>query len=131
MDIYAGNLPYAMTDDDLRDVFSPFGEVSSAKIIMDRETGRSKGFGFVTMADDSAAETAIEQLNGTEIEGRAIRVNHSSTERGGGGGGGGGFRGKREGGGGGGFRGKREGGGGPRGGGGGFRGRDRRPRDEY
>jgi len=122
MDIYAGNLPYSTTDDELRDLFAPFGEVTSAKIIMDRETGRSKGFGFVTMSDDNAANTAIEQLNGQEVEGRALRVNFSTTGPGqrGGGGGGGGFR-PRGGGGGGGGRRDYGGGGDRRGGGGGGR----------
>jgi len=73
--IYAGNLSYKMTDDSLQQVFSPFGEVASAKIIKDRDSGRSKGFGFVEMVNESEAQAAIDKLNGSEVDGRNIKVN--------------------------------------------------------
>ncbi len=73
--IYVGNLSYRMTDDELRNSFSPFGEVTSARIIMDRDTGRSKGFGFVEMPDDAQAQEAITKLDGNEVEGRSLKVN--------------------------------------------------------
>jgi len=75
--IYVGNLSYQLTDDELRDAFQSYGEVASAKIIMDRDTGRSKGFGFVEMPDDGAAEEAIKQLDGQSLGGRNIRVNEA------------------------------------------------------
>ncbi|SIT30843.1 RNA recognition motif. (a.k.a. RRM, RBD, or RNP domain) [Filimonas lacunae] len=119
MNIYVGNLNWSMTSDELYNLFSPFGEVASAKIITDKfNNNRSKGFGFVEMPDNEAARTAISQLNETDIDGRKIVVNESAPraegEGGGykkksfGGGGGGGFN--RGGGGGGGFN--RGGGGG-------------------
>ncbi len=74
--IYVGNLPFAFKDNDLAELFETVGQVQSAKIITDRDTGRSKGFGFVEM-EDSEAINAIEQLNGHEISGRPIRVNES------------------------------------------------------
>jgi len=77
MNIYVGNLAYSVTDDELRDAFAAFGEVSRASVIMDRDTGRSKGFGFVEMPDDAAAETAIKELNEKPIGGRNIRVNEA------------------------------------------------------
>ncbi len=77
MNIYVGNLSYRMSDSDLEKVFAKFGEVKSAKVIMDRETGRSKGFGFVEMMTDLAGNEAIESLNGSEIEGRSLRVNEA------------------------------------------------------
>jgi len=77
MNIYVGNLSYRMDDGELRGVFEEFGEVSSARIINDRETGRSKGFGFVEMPDEASANEAIEALNGKEIAGRNIRVNEA------------------------------------------------------
>jgi RNA recognition motif-containing protein len=77
MNIYVGNLSYRMDDGELREVFEEFGEVSSARIINDRETGRSKGFGFVEMPDDNAANNAIEALNGKEVSGRNLRVNEA------------------------------------------------------
>lgn len=77
MNIYVGNLSYEMTDDDLLEAFAPFGEVISAKIINDRETGRSKGFGFVEMADKNQGEAAIEQLNGQDLKGRPLKVNEA------------------------------------------------------
>jgi RNA recognition motif-containing protein len=108
MNLYVGNLAYSMRDDDLHALFATHGEVDSARIIMDRASGRSKGFGFVEMSDEEAAKAAIEALNGTEVDGRNVVVNEArpreerrSNNRGGG------------------FR------GGNRGGGGGFRGGDR------
>ena len=77
MNIYVGNLAYAVTEDELREAFSAFGEVSRANVIMDRDTGRSKGFGFVEMPDDSQAEAAINGLNDTPLSGRSIRVNEA------------------------------------------------------
>ena len=102
MNIFVGSLPYQLEEADLKALFEAYGEVSSAKIIMDRETGRSKGFGFVEMADDESAQTAIDALNKSEVNGRTIAVSQAenkkpSTDRrpGGGGGfnrgGGGGF----------------------------------------
>ena len=77
MNIYVGNLSYGMSEDELRDAFGAFGEVSSVKILMDRETGRSRGFGFVEMPNQSEAETAIAQLNGKDVGGRALRINEA------------------------------------------------------
>lgn len=77
MDIYVGNLPYDASDSDLQQLFEKFGTVSSARVVSDRETGRSKGFGFVEMNDRAEAEKAIEGTNGTEMNGRALRVNES------------------------------------------------------
>ena len=89
--VFVGNLSYQTTDSDLNDLFSQFGEVESVSIITDRDTGRSKGFGFVAMGDESA-EKAISQLNGTELNGRALTVNEArpmvKRDFGGGGGGG-------------------------------------------
>lgn len=73
--IYVGNLPYSVTDSSLEGNFSEFGNVTSAKVMMDRETGRSKGFGFVEMASAEAAQAAISGLNGMAVDGRAIVVN--------------------------------------------------------
>jgi RNA recognition motif-containing protein len=100
MNIYVSNLSFHTTDDDLQNMFSKFGEVTSAKVIMDRETGRSRGFGFVEMSGDKEAKEAMAALNNKEIEGRAIAVSEarekqprtgggggSSFSRGGGGGG--------------------------------------------
>lgn len=75
--LYVGNLSYSMDDQSLADLFSAFGTVESAKIIMDRESGRSKGFAFVEMASDSDAEAAISKLNGTEQSGRSINVSEA------------------------------------------------------
>ena len=75
MNIYVSNLPFAVADEDLRSYFAEYGEVASAKIIMDKYTNRSKGFGFVEMTDDAAAEKAIAELNGATVEGRQIKVN--------------------------------------------------------
>ncbi len=128
MDIYVGNLAYSTNDESLRSAFSVYGEVASARVVSDRMTGRSKGFGFVEMPDRAQAQSAIDALNGKELDGRTLRVNESQPkpreERGGAGGGGGGFRGGA-GGGGGGFGGGRGGAGGGRGGAGG-RGGERR-----
>ena len=72
--LYVGNLSYSVRNQELTDLFSPYGEVVEANVITDRDTGRSKGFGFVEMADDAAASKAIEEMDGKEIEGRALRV---------------------------------------------------------
>jgi RNA recognition motif-containing protein len=77
MNIYVGNLSYGMSEDELRDAFGAFGEVSSVKILMDRETGRSRGFGFVEMPNQGEAEKAIAQLNGKDVGGRALRINEA------------------------------------------------------
>ncbi|HEX7047259.1 MAG TPA: RNA-binding protein [Gammaproteobacteria bacterium] len=77
MNIYVGNLPYRMTDDELRDLFAPFGEVTSAKIIKDKMTDRSKGFGFVEMSDKAAGEKAVSEVNGKDIGGRPLHVNEA------------------------------------------------------
>ncbi|WP_259066735.1 RNA recognition motif domain-containing protein [Mucilaginibacter sp. X4EP1] len=121
MNIFVGSLPFSLEEADLRELFEAYGEVSTVKLISDRETGRSKGFGFVEMPDDESAQKAITGLNGAEVKGRSIAVSQAeekkpSDRRGGGGGyGGGGNRG-----GGGGYG----GGGGNRGGGGGGYSRD-------
>ncbi|KAH6811893.1 cold [Perilla frutescens var. frutescens] len=140
---FVGGLAWATTDQSLEHAFSQFGEVIESKIINDRETGRSRGFGFVTFKDEQAMRDAIEGMNGQDLDGRNITVNEAQSRgSGGGGGGGGGFRGPRRegggyggdgggygrreggyGGGGGGGYGRREGGyggGGGRGGGGGY-----------
>ena len=130
--LYVGNLPYSVRDSDLEQSFGQFGSVTSAKVMMERDTGRSKGFGFVEMGSDAEAQAAIEGMNGAPLGGRSLVVNEARPmeprpPRSGGFGGGreGGFGGGREGGGGG-FRspyggggaggGRREGGGGGRGG---------------
>jgi RNA recognition motif-containing protein len=77
MNIYVGNLPYSLTEDDLKAAFSDFGEVSSASIIMDKMSGQSKGFGFVEMPDDSEADQAIKALNESALNGRNIKVNQA------------------------------------------------------
>jgi len=128
MNIYVGNINFQLRNEDLFNLFSQFGEVSSAKIISDRETGRSKGFGFVEMDNAEEGQKAIASLNEFEVMGRKLIVNEAKPQdRQGGQGGGGGFR-RRNfgngGGGGGGFRGNGGGGGGYRGNGGGG-GRDR------
>ena len=97
MDIYVGNLAYSTNDDILRDAFAAYGEVASARVVSDRMTGRSKGFGFVEMPDRAQAQAAIDGLNGKDLDGRALRVNESQPKpreerRGGGGGGRGGER---------------------------------------
>lgn len=98
--LYVGNLPFSATDESLMSTFSQCGSVESVKIITDRDTGRSKGFGFVEMSNDNEAAAAISKLNGADYEGRAMTVNEARPmaprdNRGGGGGGGGGFRGGR------------------------------------
>jgi RNA recognition motif-containing protein len=75
--LFVGGLNWKTTDDGLRAAFESFGEISEAKVIMDRETGRSRGFGFVSFPDDAAAAKAINEMNGTELEGRAIQVNEA------------------------------------------------------
>jgi cold-inducible RNA-binding protein len=130
--LYVGNLPYSVRDEDLQQSFGAFGRVSSAKVMMERDTGRSKGFGFVEMGSDAEAQQAIAGMNGQSLGGRSLVVNEARPmearppRSGGGGFGGGGGGGRREGGGGGfggggnegGFRspygnmGRREGGGG-------------------
>lgn len=99
--LYVGNLSYDMTEPDLTQLFSQHGQVASVQIIMDRDTGRSKGFAFVEMASDQDAQNAIQALNGTMSNGRALNVNEARPKPAGGGGGGG----RRDGGGGGGGRG--------------------------
>ncbi|WP_312130370.1 RNA recognition motif domain-containing protein [Diaphorobacter nitroreducens] len=136
--LYVGNLPYSVRDQDLEQAFSQFGAVTSAKVMMERDTGRSKGFGFVEMGSDAEAQEAINGMNGQSLGGRSIVVNEARPMEarpprsgGGFGGGGGGYGGGRSGGGGGyggGGGGRSEGGfrspygSGPRGGGGGGRG---------
>src|SRR5436190_16920092 len=119
--LYVGNLSYNTTGSDLEQLFAAHGQVSSAEVIADRDTGRSKGFGFVQMGSDAEAQAAIAALNGKEFDGRALTVNEAKPREDrprGGGGGGGGYGGGRGGGGGGG-----RGGYGGGGGGGGGRGR--------
>lgn len=124
LNLYVGNLPYSMNDQELNDLFSQVGEVQSARVMNDRETGRSRGFGFVEMKNEDEGRDAIEKLNGTDCDGRALVVNEARPREerprsggfGGGGGGRGGF------GGGGGNRGGGGGGRGGFGGGGGNRG---------
>lgn len=77
MNIYVGNLSWNTGDNDLRDAFEAFGEVSTAKVVMDRESGRSRGFGFVEMSDDGAARAAIEGMNDKDLQGRTLRVNEA------------------------------------------------------
>ena len=130
MNIYVGNLSWSMTDDDLSNLFSQYGSVTSAKILKEKNTGRSKGFGFVEMEDDEAAKTAIATLNESEVQGRKLIVNESQPrpegggykKSGGGGYGGGGGRSSGGGyGGGGGGRSSGGGYGGGSGGGGGYK----------
>jgi hypothetical protein len=142
--LYVGNLPYSVRDSDLEQAFSQFGGVTSAKVMMERDTGRSKGFGFVEMGSDAEAQAAINGMNGQPLGGRSVVVNEARPMEsrpprtggyggggggggygggggGGYGGGGGGGGGRREGGGGGGYGGRGGGGGGGGGGDGGFR----------
>ncbi len=88
--LYVGNLAWAVSDQDLRDLFSEAGKVDSSQVIVDRETNRSRGFGFVEMASDEDAEAAVKKFNGRDLKGRAIRVNEAQARSAGGGGGGGG-----------------------------------------
>lgn len=118
MDIYVGNLAYEVRDEELQEAFAQFGEVESARVLMDRDTGRSRGFGFVKMPNRDEAQSAIDALNESDLQGRPLRVREAEERKprsggfggGGGGGGGGGF--KRGGGGGGrgGYGGGRDGG---------------------
>ncbi|MFK7998261.1 MAG: RNA recognition motif domain-containing protein [Polyangiales bacterium] len=100
--LFVGSLSWGTSDQGLREAFERFGEVVDAKVITDRETGRSRGFGFVTFADEGSAKTAMDEMDGSQLDGRTLNVNEAQDRRGGGGGGGG-----------------------PRGGGGGGGGRDR------
>jgi cold-inducible RNA-binding protein len=121
MKIYVGNLPFDMSQSQVQELFEQHGEVSEVTMIMDRDTGRPKGFGFVEMPDKGSAIKAMEALDGKEFSGRQIKVNEAKPREprtggfGGGGGGGGGSRGGYGGGGGGGSRGGSSGGGGGRG----------------
>ncbi len=110
--VFVGGLAWATDDESLRQAFEEFGEVTDAKVIQDRDTGRSRGFGFVSFADSAAMNAALQKMDGAELDGRTIRVNEAQDRLGLGGGVGGG-------GGGGGYRGGGGGGGGHRGGGGG------------
>jgi RNA recognition motif-containing protein len=112
--LYVGNLSYSTTSDDLQQLFEQYGAVRSAQVLSDRETGRSRGFGFVEMDNDAEADAAIEALDGNDHQGRRLTVNEARPRTPGGGGGGGGPRG------GGGGRGDGGGGGGYGGGGGGY-----------
>ena len=135
--LYVGNLPFSTTEDALRETFGQCGTVTDVMIALDRQTGRSRGFGFVTFSSDEEANAAISKFHGQDMDGRTIQVNEARPREDrpqGGGGGGGGYRGG--GGGGGGYRGGggRGGGGGYRGGGGGgggYRDRDRGDRGGY
>jgi RNA recognition motif-containing protein len=115
MNLYVGNLSWTMTEDDLRNLFEQYGTVTSIKIVKDRETGRSKGFGFVEMENDTEAQNALSSLYDKEILGRKIVINEAQ-ERPAKPGGGGGYKKRNFGGGGGGYN---------KGGGGGYRDRDR------
>ena len=124
MNIFVGSLPFQLEEADLKELFEAYGEVSTVKLIIDRESGRSKGFGFVEMPDDEAAQSAITGLNGSEVKGRSIAVSQAEEKKpndrrsGGGGGyggnrgGGGGYGGGNRGGGGGGYSKDNRGGGG-------------------
>ena len=101
--LYVGNLSYGTNETDLRDLFAQLGNVAEVKVVMDRETGRPRGFAFVEMSTDAEAQEAISQLNGRELDGRTLKINEAQERTGGGGGGGGGRGG---GGGGGGGRGR-------------------------
>jgi len=118
--LYVGNLAFGTNEEAVRNAFGQSGEVTDVRIMMDRETGRPRGFGFVTMVDDNAARAAIEQLNGMILDGRPLRVNEAEDRPRRGPGGGGGFGGPPGGGGGGGYGGGGGGGGGYGGGGGGY-----------
>ena len=122
MKLYVGNLAFATSSQDLQELFAQAGTVESASVVEDRETGRSRGFGFVEMSSKEEGDAAISQFDGKEVGGRALKVNEAKPRepRSGGGGGRGGFGGGRNGGGGG-YGGNRGGGGGYGGGGGGNR----------
>lgn len=130
MNIFVGSLPFSISEADLQGIFEEFGDVTSTKIIIDRVTGRSKGYGFIEMTNDEEAKKAIEELNGSEVEGREIVVNvaQERTDNRRSGGGGGGYNrggGSRGGNGGGGYGGGNRGGGSGGGYGGGGRSNDR------
>jgi cold-inducible RNA-binding protein len=118
MKLYVGNLSFQTSESQLRDMFASYGEVTSASLVMDRETGRPRGFGFVEFANPEDAKNAINEMNGKNVDGRDLTVNEARPREGGGGGGsrggfgGGGGGGRRSGGGGGGSRGGFGGGGG-------------------
>ena len=141
MNLYVSNLSYNLTDNELREVFERFGAVTHARIILDRETGRSRGFAFVEMPNDAEAQAAINGLNSTDLGGRPLKVVEARPREerpytprpgGGGGGGGGGYKGGGGGGGGGGYKGGGGGGGGGyKGGGGGGGYRDKGGRDNW
>jgi RNA recognition motif-containing protein len=120
--LFVGGLSWGTDDDGLRRAFEKFGQIAEAKVITDRETGRSRGFGFITFASDSDAMSAMSEMDGKEVDGRTIKVNEAQERppRSGGGGGGGGFGGGGGGYGGGGGGGRGGGGGGYGGGGGGY-----------
>jgi RNA recognition motif-containing protein len=99
--LYVGNLSWGVTEDQLREMFAPYGTVQSAQLVMDRETGRSKGFGFVEMGSEQEAQAAISGMNGQMVDNRALTVNEARPKEDRGGGGGGGRRGGFGGGGGG------------------------------
>jgi RNA recognition motif-containing protein len=120
MKLYVGNLSFQTSEQELRDLFSQYGEVTSASLVMDRETGRPRGFGFVEFSDAEAAKAAINGLNGKNIGGRDLTVNEAKPREPGGGGGRGGFGGGGGGGGRGGYGGRGGGGGGGGGGRGGW-----------
>ena len=92
MNIYVGNLPFEVTDETLATSFTEYGEVTTARVIIDRFSGRSRGFGFVEMTNDSEAQAAIQGLNGADMQGRTLTVNEARPRENGGGGGGGGRR---------------------------------------
>ena len=129
--LYVGNLSYGVTSDDLQALFEQYGRVRSAQVLSDRETGRSRGFGFVEMEEDAAADAAIEALDGQDHQGRRLTVNEAKPRTPGGGGGYGGGGGGYGGGGGGGGRGGRGGYGGGGYGGGGYGGGGRGGYGEY
>lgn len=122
MNIFVGSLPFKIEESELQEIFEEYGTVTSVKIITDRATGRSKGYGFVEMSNDEEAKKAIEELNNAEVEGRTIVVNKAEEKKEGSRPAGGGFRGGNSGGG---FRGGNSGGGFRGGDRGGFRGGDR------
>jgi RNA recognition motif-containing protein len=86
MNLYLGNLPFRVSEDEIRDLFSEFGEVTSVKLVSDRDTGRPKGFGFVEMSDQDGGQKAIAELDGKEYQGRALRVNEARPKEDNGGG---------------------------------------------
>ncbi|TVR05084.1 MAG: RNA-binding protein, partial [Deltaproteobacteria bacterium] len=93
--LFVGGLSWGTDNDGLREAFEAYGEITEAVVITDRDTGRSRGFGFVTFASEDDAQAAMDAMNGTELDGRTLNVNVAQERRGGGGGGGGGYRGGR------------------------------------